>query len=171
MLRLCFRLIRAINSETSPERISLALCLGLVAGFLPFLSPINLLVLFLVFILRINISAFIVSTLVFSAVAYFLDPLFHIIGKGLLTLGALEGFWTYFYNITIFRLSNFSNTIVMGSLFTAAVLFIPAFFVFNRLIRSYRESVLAYFTQLRVVRVVTDSNLYRAYSVFRRMGG
>jgi len=167
MLRLCFRLIRAINSETSPERISLALCLGLTAGVLPFLSPINLLVLFLVFILRINISAFIVGTFIFSAVAYLCDPLFHIIGKGLLTLGSLEGLWTYFYNITIFRLINFNNTIVMGSLFIAIILFIPAFFVFNRLIRSYRESVLAYFTQLRVVRVVMNSNLYRAYSAFR----
>ncbi|VAV82277.1 hypothetical protein MNBD_DELTA01-587 [hydrothermal vent metagenome] len=171
MLRLCFRLIRAINSETSPERISLALCLGLTAGLLPFLSPINLIVLFLLFILRVNISAFIIGTLFFSAVAYFFDPLFHIIGKAILTLGPLEALWTYFYNITIFRLSNFNNTIVMGSLFTAIVLFIPAFLIFNRLIRSYRESVLAYFTQLRVVRVVTNSNLYRAYSAFRGARG
>ena len=167
MLRLCFRLIRAINSGSSPERISLALCLGLTAGVLPFLSPINLLVLFLVFILRINVSAFIVGTLFFSAVAYLFYPLFHVIGKGLLTLGSLEGLWTYFYNTTIFRLSNFNNTIVMGSLFVSLFLFIPAFFIFNISIKKYRESVLAWFTGLSVVRVVTNSNFYRAYCAFR----
>jgi len=171
MLRLCFRLIRAINSETSPERISLALCLGLTAGVLPFLSPINLLVLFLLFILRINISAFIVGTVVFSAVAYFFDPLFHIIGKGLLTLGSLEGIWTYFYNTSIFRLINFNNTIVMGSLIVSIVLFVPAFFVFNKLICSYRESVVAYVTKLKIVRVITSSNFYRAYSAFKGVRG
>ncbi len=167
MLRLCFRLIRAVNSETSPERISLALCLGLVAGLLPFLSPINLVVLLLVFILRINISAFIVGVIIFSAVAYLFDPIFHILGKALLTLGSLEGLWTYLYNTTVFRLINFNNTIVMGSLFASIVLFVPAFFVFNELIRRYRESVLAYFTNLRIVRAITSSSLYRAYSAFK----
>ncbi len=167
MLRLCFRLIRAVNSETSPERISLALCLGLIAGLLPFLSPINLVVLLLVFILRINISAFIVGAIIFSAVAYLFDPVFHMLGKGLLTLGSLEGFWTYLYNTTVFRLINFNNTIVMGSLFASIVLFVPAFFVFNELIRRYRESVLAYFTNLRIVRAITSSSLYRAYSAFK----
>lgn len=167
MLRLCFKLIRAVNSETAPERISLALCLGMTAGVLPFLSPINLLVLFIVLLLRVNISAFIVGVLFFSAVAYLLDPLFHIIGKGLLTTGSLEGLWTFFYNISIFRIINFNNTIVMGSLFISAVLFVPAFFIFNSLIRSYRESVLAYFTKLTIVRAITNSNIYRAYSAFK----
>lgn len=171
MLRLCFRFIRAINSESEPERISLALCFGMMAGALPFLSPINLLVLFLVLCLRVNVSAFIIGTVLFSGLAYLLDPLFHITGKGLLTMGALEGLWTSLYNVTFFRLVNFNNTIVMGSFFISMVLFVPGFLVFNMLIKSYRESALAYFTNIGVVRAITSSNLYRAYSTFRGARG
>jgi uncharacterized protein (TIGR03546 family) len=138
-----------------------------MAGFLPFLSPINILVLFLALFLRINLSAFIVGTIFFSGVAYLLDPLFHIMGKGLLTFAALEGLWTLLYNAVIFRLINFNNTIVMGSFFFSIVLFIPVFLIFNKLIRSYRESVLEYFTNIAIVRAITNSNLYRAYSAFR----
>ena len=66
MLRAIAKLLKALNSESNPVQISLAFCFALIAGFTPLLSLHNLLVLFLVLILRVNLSAFILGLGVFS---------------------------------------------------------------------------------------------------------
>ena len=85
------RLLKVLNSETDPGQISLALCLSMIAGFTPVLAPHNLFVLLLVLVLRVNLSAFGLGWVFFSAVAYVLDPLFHRIGLAILTEPALTG--------------------------------------------------------------------------------
>ena len=162
-MRLLLKLIKAINSETDPAQISLGLCFGLVAGLTPIMSLHNLLVLLLVLIFRVNVSAFITSTLFFSGVAWVVDPYLSRIGLAVLEAGALEGLWTSLYNSTIFRLERFNNTIVMGSLVISLVLFIPCFFIFSALIRQYRERVLAWINKLKIVQTLKAGKLYHIY--------
>ena len=114
MLKTLAKLLRVLNSETEPGQISLGLCFALVAGLTPLWSLHNIVVLFCVLVLRVNLSAFLVSLPVFSAFAYLLDPLFHAIGLPLLTSGSLEPLWTSLYNSTLWRLERFNNSIVMG---------------------------------------------------------
>lgn len=162
-MRLLLKLIKAINSETDPAQISLGLCFGLVAGLTPVMSLHNLLVLLLVLIFRVNVSAFIASTLFFSGVAWVVDPYLSRIGLAVLKADALNGLWTSLYNSTVFRLERFNNTIVMGSLVTSLVLFIPSFFIFSSLIHQYRERVLKWINQLKIVQTFKAGRLYRIY--------
>ena len=83
MIETLAKLLKVLNSETSPGQISLGFCLAMIAGFTPVLSPHNLIVLLLVLVLRVNLSAFIVGWVLFSALAYALDPLFHLIGQAI----------------------------------------------------------------------------------------
>lgn len=153
-----------MNSETEPERISLALCLGMVMGLTPFLSLHNILVLFLVFIIRVNFSSFLAGYGFFAAIAYIFDPLFHSFGLKMLKAGPLEGFWTAMYNSAFWRIEGFNNTVRMGGLFVSLLMFVPLFFVFNRLIVKYREHVLRWVMKTRLMKAFTASSLYRAYS-------
>jgi len=143
MIEAIANLLKVLNSETEPGQISMALCLAMIAGLSPVLCPHNLLVLLLVLVLRVNLSAFILGWVFFSGVAYLLDPLFHRIGSGILTAPSLTALWTSGYNTAWFRLDRLNNTVVMGSLFFSLVAFIPAFFLFNFLIRRYRDHLLA----------------------------
>ncbi len=162
-MRLILKLIKALNSETDPAQISLGLCFGLVAGLTPILSLHNTVVLLLVLLLRVNVSAFIASTLLSSGVAWAIDPYLSRIGLAVLQAGALEGLWTSFYNMTIFRLERFNNSIVMGSLVTSLALFIPLFFIFSTLIRQYRERVLGWINRLKIVQTLKASRIYGIY--------
>ena len=157
------RLLKVLNSETDPGQISLALCLSMVAGFTPVLAPHNLVVLLLVLVLRVNLSAFGLGWVFFSAVAYILDPLFHRIGLALLTAPALTGVWTGFYNTAWFRLDRLNNTIVMGSLFFSLALFIPGYIVFNQLIRRYREHILSWVRKTRLMQAFKATKLFEVY--------
>ncbi|MFO7645075.1 MAG: TIGR03546 family protein [Desulfosarcina sp.] len=163
MLRLVAKLLKTLNSESEPGQISLALCLSMIAGFTPLLSPHNLLVLLLVLVLRVNLSAFILGWAVFSAAAFALDPLFHRIGLAVLTAPSLTGLWSAGYNTTWFRLDRLNNTVVMGSLLVALLLFVPGLILFNLLIRRYRQHLLAWVKQTRLAQAVQASKLYAVY--------
>ena len=162
-MRLILKLIKAINSETDPLQLSFGLCFGLLAGLTPLISLHNLVVLLLVFLLRVNISAFITSTLFFSGVAWAIDPLMSRIGLALLEADALEGLWTALYNISAMRLERFNNSIVMGSLALSLALFVPMLIASTFLIRQYRQNVLAWVNRLKVVQTLKASNVYRIY--------
>lgn len=148
------KLFKALNSETDPSQISLALALGMVVGFTPLWSPHNLLVLLLVMILRVNGSGFIAGLGLFSMLAFMLDPLFHKLGYMVLSMDGLKGMWTVMYNSTLWRFENFSNTIVMGSLLASLVLFAPCHFLGKWLITRYRDTVVAALKKSRLVQLI-----------------
>lgn len=154
MIRAAVKLIRIIGSETEPGQISLGFAFALVAGFTPLLSLHNLFVLFLILVLRVNLSAFLLGLAFFSGIAYLLDPLFHRIGLAALTASSLEGLWTALYNSTLWRLERFNNSIVMGSLIASVILFAPLYLVSNRLILKYREHFLAWVQKTKLAHVL-----------------
>jgi uncharacterized protein (TIGR03546 family) len=154
MIRAAYKLIRIIGSETEPGQISMGFAFALVAGFTPLLSLHNLFVLFLILVLRVNLSAFLLGLAFFSGIAYLLDPLFHRIGLAALTAGSLEGLWTALYNSTLWRLERFNNSIVMGSLIASVILFAPLYLLSNRLILKYREHFLAWVQKTKLVHVL-----------------
>ena len=171
MLKTLANLLRVLNSETEPGQISLGLCFALIAGLTPLWSLHNIVVLLGVLVLRVNLSAFLVALPVFSGLAYLLDPLFHAIGLPLLTSGSLEPLWTSLYNSTLWRLERFNNSIVMGSLVFSLVAFVPTLLLFNCLIRRYRDHVLAWVQQTRIMQLFKASKLYGAYHSVSRLGG
>ncbi|MFZ5565030.1 MAG: TIGR03546 family protein [Thermodesulfobacteriota bacterium] len=163
MLKLLAKILKVLNSETEPGQISLGLCFAMIMGFTPLFSLHNLLVLLLVLVLRVNLSMFIVGWGIFSGIAYLLDPLFHALGLAVLQSSALESLWVVFYNMVLFRLDRFNNSIVMGSLLISLGLFVPLYFTANWLIRKYRENVLAWVRQLRIVESLQASRLFQIY--------
>ena len=171
MIEQVARLIKILNSETEPGQISMAFCFALIAGLTPALSPHNLLVLLAVLLLRVNLSAFILGWLFFSAVAYLLDPLFHRIGYALLTASALNDIWTSVYNNQLLRFTRFNNTVVMGSLVFAMFGFVPLYFLSNTLIVKYRDHLLSWIRNTRLMTVIKATKIYDAYERLGSWGG
>src|SRR6056297_1108654 len=135
MLTLLAKLFKVLNAEAEPGQISAALCLSMFFAFMPFLTLQHLLLLLIVLVLRVNLTGFILVCLVFSAVAFLLDPLFHSLGMAVLSADALSGFWSMLYDSGLLRLTRFNNSIVMGGLVTALLLSLPLYFASNALIR------------------------------------
>ena len=163
MLTILAKILKTLNSETEPIQISLALGFALIAGLTPLWSLHNILVLLLVLILRVNLSTFTLGWLGFSGIAYVLDPLFHVLGLHILTSGTLQGVWTALYNSTLGRLSNFNNSILMGSLIISLGLFVPLILLSNFIIKNYREHILTWVMKSRIVHALKASKFYSIY--------
>ncbi|MCX5819270.1 MAG: TIGR03546 family protein [Deltaproteobacteria bacterium] len=88
-MRLLAKFLKVLNSNAELLEISLGLCLAMIAGLTPFMSLHNLVVLFAVLVLKVNLSAFLLGLGLFSGIAYALDPLFHRIGLAVLTAPSL----------------------------------------------------------------------------------
>ncbi|GJL69388.1 MAG: hypothetical protein NPIRA06_20230 [Nitrospirales bacterium] len=166
MIKLLARLLRVLNSETEPGQLSLGLCFAMIVGLTPLLSLHNLFVLLLVFILRVNLSAFLLGLALFTGMAYLLEPLFHLLGLTVLTAPSLEGFWTSLYQSVWWRLEHFNNSIVMGSLVFSVSMFVPVLLLSNILIRRYRQHVLVWVQKTRIMQMFKASKLYQTYETF-----
>ena len=162
-MRALAKLLIILNSETNPSQISLAFCFAMVVGFTPLWTPHNLIVIFLLLLLRANLSAFILGWALFSTLAFALDPLFHRLGLAVLTAPALEPLWTSLYNSTLWRIENFNDTIVAGSLCVSLIGFVPLFLLSNVLVRRYRDHVLEWFMRTRLMTFIKASRFYGVY--------
>jgi len=154
MLDQIIKLIKVLNSETAPEQISLALAFAMIVGLTPLWSLHNLLVLLLVMLLRVNVSTFLAGMLLFSMLAYLLDPLFHELGYLVLTLEPLHGLFTVMNNSSLWRIENFNNTILMGSLLFSLICFVPVYLVGIKLIQRYRTQFIAWVKKSRLAQVL-----------------
>jgi len=171
MLQPVFKVLKVLNSETHPAQISLGLCFSVIVAFTPKFSLHNIVIYFLILFFRINLSAFLLGGFLFTGVGALLDPLFHRIGLAVLTANWLERLWTAFYNATMWRVEEFNNTVVMGSLLAGLVLFVPLYFLFNRTVLYYRKHVYARVQKLKIVQAIKGNDLYRRYQSLKDWGG
>jgi len=161
------KLITILHSGASPAQIAGGFILGMIVGLTPFWSLHNLAVLLVIIILNVNIAISIASFALFSLFAYLLDPIFHSFGYFLLVdLTFLQGFYTTLYNIQPIALSRFNNTVVMGSLATSLILLIPVFVMVKNGVLKYRETVLARFEKLKVVKAIKGTKIYGWYAKY-----
>lgn len=163
MITLLAKLLKVLNAEAAPGQISAAFCLALFFAFMPFFTLQHVLLIFLVLVLRVNLTGFILGWLVFAAVAFLLDPLFHWLGMAVLSADALEGFWRLLYDSGFWHLTRFNNTVVMGGFIAALVLFLPLYFTSNALIRRYRQHFMTWLEKTRLAQMIKGSRIYSAY--------
>lgn len=163
MLTLIAKFLKILNSDAEPAQLSLGFAFGMVMGFTPLMSPHNLLVLFLVLVIRCNLSAFFLSFGLCAGIAYLIDPIFHQVGLSILTNKSFEPMFTEWYNQPFWRIERFNNTIVMGSLAISVAAFIPLLLMSNLLIRKYREHFLDWINKSQVMKAIKASDFYQLY--------
>ena len=158
-----FQLISLLNSETGTNQIAAGVALGFVLGMTPAFSLQTILIVFCLFIFRIQIGAALLSAFFFAFPAYLLDPLFHTVGKAILEAASLQTLFTTMYNMPIVPFTRFNNTIVMGSGVVAILLVPVVFFLARYLIAKYREQVVARVKQTKIFKALQATKLYKWY--------
>jgi len=135
---------------------------------MPGMTIQSIVVFCLILLLNVNIPAAFFGVALFSAFAFFLDPLFHELGYYLLTqIKGLIPLWTALYNMPIAPLTRFNNTVVMGSLVTSLVMFLPIYFGFKRLVLYYRAHWAEKVERWHVMKVIKGSTLIQNLSKLR----
>jgi uncharacterized protein (TIGR03546 family) len=167
LLALIQKLIRTLNSEGTPNQIAAGITIGAVLGLTPLISLHNLLLISLAVITRVSLPGVMLGWMLFVPVGFIFDPQFHLIGQWLLLNPSLESLWASLYNTPVIALSNFNNTIVLGSFTGWLVVTLPVFFISRIGVIKYREHLYNKLEKTKLFKAVKASKLYKIYRLFR----
>lgn len=166
-IKFILKFIKILNRDATPQQIAGGIALGSIAGITPLASLHNLAVLFLVMVIRVNMSSAFLGLALFSGIAHLLDPLSNRIGYALLVEAEfLAPFWTLLYNTPLVPWTSFNNTLTLGSLVLSLVLFWPLYFLLAWAVRKYREKLMAAVARWKIVTILKGSKLYGLYRTF-----
>lgn len=164
MLTVFAKLLKALNSEQSPNQLAMAVCLGAVLGLTPLISLHNLFIILIALWFRVNLSILIVSYPLFALLGYLLSPWFESVGLLILQTQALVPMWETFFNTVIGRWSNFYFSGVIGSLVIALASSIVLFPATRIAVLQYREKWLEKFEKFKIARMIKASKFWQIYS-------
>lgn len=167
LVKMIQSLVGALHSEGTPGQFAAGIALGSILGLTPLVNIHNAIVFAALMLLNVSFAGGMLGWALFVPIGFLLDPLFDWIGHRLLLAPSLEGMWTSLYNTPIVPLTNFNNTVVLGSLVFALLLLVPLFFGTRWAVTRYRETIGARVRQSKFYKAVMASKLYNVYKMFQ----
>lgn len=168
LLKLVRSLITTLHSDGSPTQLALGVALGAALGLTPVMNAHNLVVLLLLAVLNVSFAAGLLAWAVFVPLGFALDPLFDRLGRWLLLdMEGLRPLWAALDNTPGLALTNFNNTIVLGSVAGWLLLFAPIFFGARYGVIRYRATIGPRVANSRFYKTLRASQLYNVYTWFR----
>lgn len=169
LLKELFSFFRILNSETGTRQIALGVACGFVLGMTPFFSLQSLIIFSFLFIFRIQIAVAFLFALLFSFVAFLLDPLFHFVGNFILEREFLKPLWTELFHWPLFPYTRFNHSLVMGSCFISFLLFPLVYFCSKKLIQKYRVHFVRRFKSSTFLKVYQKTWVYDWYLKWKKI--
>ena len=167
LIKLIQSLVGALHSEGTPGQLAAGIALGSILGLTPLVNIHNAVVFAALVLLNVSFAGGMLGWALFVPIGFILDPLFDWLGHALLLAPSLRGLWTALYNTPIVPLTNFNNTVVLGSLAFALLLFLPLFFATRWAVTRYRATIGERVRQSKFYRAVMASKVYNVYKMFQ----
>jgi len=165
LLKLLQSLVKTLHSEATPGQIAAGVALGAALGLTPIANVHNVVIFLLLAVLNGSFGAGLFAWALFVPVGSLLDPLFDCLGRVLLVeTPALRPLWTTWDNTPGLALTNFNNTVVLGSVAGWLVLALPIFFLARAGVVRYRATIGERVRRTPLYKAITAS---RAYNVYR----
>ena len=155
------KLFKALRSDSSPNQLAFGFALGMILGLTPFWNIHNLVLIFIIAIVKVNISSVVFGFAIFRMLSPLFDGLFHNFGQNLLQMNSLQGLWQLLYSNTFFVLVKFNNTLVLGSLVISLILFIPVYFGFPIFAKFYKNTLHAKIEKLKITNMLKGSKIFK----------
>ncbi len=114
-----------LSWQATPSGLAGAIAGGLVLGLVPKANLCAAILMVLLLVARVNLTACMAAIALGSLVSPQLDPVFHTLGKTVLTRPFLQPFWTWWFDIPWFAWTGLQNTVVTGSLLAGVSLWYP----------------------------------------------
>lgn len=159
MLKVLIKFFKALNSNRHPGEIAHAVCCGLILGFLPKTNLSWYIMTFLFLFLRINKGTLTLLTLAFSFLAPVFDSLFDEIGYKILMWGPVSSFMASALEFPGFHFLKLNNTIVMGSLVSSIVLYLPVYGFSRLFIYAWRRWLVPGLRKTKAVQLLSKMKL------------
>jgi uncharacterized protein (TIGR03546 family) len=167
IFKLIQSLFKTLHSEGTPGQVAAGMALGAILGLTPLMNLHNLVIFALIMVLNASFGGAMIGWALFTPLGFALDPLFDAVGKKLLLdTPALTPLWTTLYNVPVVPLTNFNNTVTLGSLAVSVVAWLPLFFLLRWGVRRYRATMTEWMKRTGLYRWLTASKLYNVWRLF-----
>ena len=168
IVKLLQSLFKTLHSDGTPGQIAAGIALGSALGLTPIVNAHNLVIVLLLAILNVSFASGLLGWALFVPVGFMFDPLFHRIGRYLLVdVASLRPMWTAMENVPGLALTNFNNSVVLGSFVVWLVMFAPMYFFFHWAVIKYRVKIGDKIMGSRLFKAVQASKIYNVYTLFR----
>jgi uncharacterized protein (TIGR03546 family) len=168
LIKLIQSLFGALHSEGTPGQLAAGIVLGSFLGLTPLINLHNAIIFAALVLLNVSFAGGMLGWALFVPIGFLLDPLFDWIGHTLLLdVSFLTPLWTSLFNMPIIPLTNFNNTVVLGSLAFALVFALPLFFVTRWGVARYRVTIGERVRQSKWYRTIMASKAYNVYKLFK----
>jgi uncharacterized protein (TIGR03546 family) len=161
ILQLVRKLVKILRSAASPFQVAGGFALGMLLGFTSFKTLFAVPVILCLVLLNVNLAAAILGILIFRLVAYLADPLIHSLGFWILTRETLVPLWRGMYNLPLVPYLRYNNTVVIGSVITGLILFIPVYLGVKRLIVAYNERLREKIQRMKFIKALNGSFVFK----------
>lgn len=162
-MNLLAKFLKVLNSEASPWQIAIAITLGMVIGLTPLLRLHNMIILFVVLFLRINLASFLASIVLFSGIAWLFDPIMTSVGENVLTAASWQDTWITLFNSSLGQLSQFNHTLTLGGFLVSLLLAPIVLFLSRHIVVQYRQRIMVWVNKLKIMQAFKASKLYQLY--------
>ncbi|MCF0241032.1 MAG: TIGR03546 family protein [Treponema sp.] len=141
MFKKIVQLFKLLNSNSKASQIANSFCIGFLLGILPKDNLLwYLLFVFFLFV-RIHKGCYGIMILLGSLIAPVLDPLFEKIGYAVLTFTPMENIFSKLLDIPFVGFTKFNNTVVMGSLVSGLLVYVPLFVLVLLFVGLWRKTL------------------------------
>lgn len=165
LLKLLQSLVKTLHSDGTPTQIAAGVALGAALGLTPIANLHNVVIFVLLAVLNVSFGAGLFAWAAFVPIGFLLDPVFDRFGRLLLVeTPSLQPLWTAWDNTPGLALTNFGNTVVLGSVVGWLLLAGPIFALARIGVLRYRATLGERVRRSALYQAITAS---RAYNVYR----
>ena len=159
MLTLLAKMLKVLNSQASPWQIGWAIALSLFVGILPF-GLLTLLIVFIVCLLTINLSTFIVVWgLTEGLMLLFADPLERLTWQ----YAQHDSLLTLLANNETLQLFHLHHTLTLGAFMLGMLLLLPLAWISKMLVQQYRLRIMTNVEKWKIMQMLKASKLFALY--------
>jgi uncharacterized protein (TIGR03546 family) len=163
MLNLLLRPLRlvaqALTANDSPRQTAWGFALGMLVGLLPKGTLLAMGLAMLVFALRVNKTAAVLSIGVFSYLGWALDDVAHRLGAIVLLWEPARTTFTWLYDLPLGPFIGFNNTVAMGQLLIGLYLFYPAYRAAYAVTARLQPPIAKFLMRYKVIRWLRGAEL------------
>ena len=122
-------LLKSTSDHHRPERLAAAIALGILAGLVPKLNLLAVVLYGLILVLPVHTLLAVVVSVCVACLSFQLDTAAHSIGQWLLSQSSLTPLWSSLERTPLVPWMSLHNTVVMGHLVIGAILLAPMYLI------------------------------------------
>lgn len=169
MLSLLIRPLRQVVdifiTNDSPRQIAFGVAIGAVLGLVPKGNLLAVSLLILLFSVRANRTAGLLSAAFFAMISPLCDSFTHRLGDKLLAIDGMQSTYAWLYDMPLGPWFGFNNTVVLGAFVLGLYLTYPCYAASHLLVKKFQPPIAKWLMRYRLARWLAGADVTTRFGI------